>query len=200
MQRAAIVIALTATMAPAALGSTLITRIQDSHGTGSNTLAYTSIRAVSYELGYTAELNGDACTSIRIGCTPIPLTALLPGATFDFVPGSPNFVPVATSLANGVNEQIWSIARMFGSSNAFLGAAAGSGNMESTWLDGSPDLFGWTIDRIRLSIVTVSLGPFCCANGGGFQFDSTDVWEVYGTPVATPTRSDTWGRVKIRYR
>ena len=178
---------------------TLLGSFQNFAGTGGDA-APSSVKAISLELGYDSTPSLPPCVSIRVGCEPIPVANLVPGAvfTFDATHGA-HFVDVVGYLTNGVDEPMWFTQRAWSATNGILGGGSGTPRLESA-------LFhlpaGYSLSRITLTIDAFAFGDqtVCGSTAAGFCFVGTSTWRIYGDPVATVARSASWGRLKGIYR
>jgi len=146
-------------------------------GGGTSSASYLDVAGVAFELGATGTIIGSPCEFQRVGCEPIPVAQIVPGAVFDLNSSNQHFAAVAATLANGIDDPLWKVARLFNASGVEL-FSGGSGGTEAVELDRSPDFTGAQIDLIRITINDFTLGPGCCSD---FEYSVDLTWEFFGS-------------------
>lgn len=140
--------------------------------------------SAAIEFGYHGLLSGNACAAPRIGCAPIAVGNLVAGRVIDYYPSnSPHFSYVASRLIDGSDQSLFSVVRTFGSGGV-LPLSVGASNLESAWLQRSPDLAGQAVTLIRMRVNRFSVTAGCC---GGTEFTADVDWEFYGGDITTAT-------------
>jgi hypothetical protein len=171
-------------------------------GTG-NDVDFTKVVAISFEFGYDGSPEGPVCVRHRVGCMPIPVAQLVPGATFTFdASNSPWFAEIAATLTNAVNQQLFFVDKAWSSLNRVLAGSGRGGPTEAVAFGVPTDLHGFTITSIRLAVNTFQIGDNASCGGvpGGLCYQANLTWTIYGVPISTPVRSTSWGQVRATYR
>jgi len=163
---------------------------------------YTKVVSVSFELGHDISSSLPICVSQRVGCTPIPLAQLVPGATFTYGPGSPWFAETAARLTNGTNDAIFHVDRAWSTRPSLLAGVGRSMGSEGTFFGRPGDFHSSTITSITMTVNAFAIGDNASCGGipGGMCYSADLTWRVYGVPVSVPAPSSSWGRIRATYR
>jgi hypothetical protein len=189
-------------LAPAARADSLLGSFSTFMGVGGDAPP-SSIQAISFEIGYDRDVESPPCVRIRIGCEPIPLAQLVPGATFTFDAGhGAHFSQVASYLTNGIDEPVWYVLRAWGARGAIVSGGGTGGQTESATFHLVPAIQTYTITRIVLTIDAFAIGDqsICNAPPVGHCYKATFTWRIYGDLISTPAQRTSWGALKSVYR
>jgi hypothetical protein len=189
--------------APAAGADVLLGTIAIGSGGGGGGVQASSIQKITFEFGYSIELNGAICAVHRVGCEGMPTAAVQAGATYTFTAANTQwFTEIAGRLTNGTSEGMSFIERFFDGTGATKFAAGSGGAPESQTFGTATDLVGNTITRITLTLDDWKLvdPDSFCGGPGQLCYKADMVWRIYGNPVGTPAATTSWGQVKSFYR
>lgn len=130
--------------------------------------------------------------------TPMPITAdVIVGCNVAFTPGqtgfvdfnasnSPDFADFVSHITNGVDEMFWTFAISLQSNGTLTTPGVGGGGPESGRLAAQPDLYGCTVDFVRLIVNRVSLSViYYDANTTYNEAEWNVVWQIWGTSPFT---------------
>jgi len=94
----------------------------------------------------------------------------------------PSFGVFSSHLTNGA-DQLLAILELNSE-----GSGNGAGNYESGWGFGNPDLAGYDLDLIRLTVHELSIEEYNDPEfGDGLIWDGSITWDFYGEPVPEPS-------------
>src|SRR5689334_14904019 len=135
-------------------------------GTGNDT-DYTKVASISFELGHDITTETPICVSQRVGCTPIPLAQVVPGAVFTYGPGSPWFAQEAAMLTDGVNDPYFAVDRAWSSKPSLIAGSGRSLGSEGLAFGRPGDFHTSTITSMTLTVNAFTLGDNASCGGGG---------------------------------
>ena len=188
--------------ASASQADSLLGSFQNFQGFGGDPPA-SSVQTISLELGYDLNPSTPPCVAIRVGCEPVPVADLTPGAAITYDTGhGAHFADVAGYLTNGVDEPMWFTERAWSARGAILAGVSGTAQLESALFHLPPDIRTYTITRITRTIDSFALGDqsICGSSAPGFCCLITSTWRIYGERVATPVLPASWGALRAAYR
>jgi len=153
----------------------LLAEFHTDFGCGGGDPSYTLITHLSFGLSYN---DSDSC----IGCELLIPAGETGEFTFDATT-SPGWADVVARMVNGINEEISSLNFAHYPNADSESIVCGGGNFEFAWLRGVPDLNGAHVDFVRLVVNSVTIGPDCCSEGGGYSLQPDITWQVWGIPA-----------------
>lgn len=101
---------------------------------------------------------------------------------------TPGFADLTEILTNG-SDNLLSAFLVFKDVNGNIMGGGGTGNMESQWFGGQPDLLGREIQFVRANVVMSFIQG---SEGGNLYFTSVSnvQWEFWGTGISIPAVPD----------
>ena len=203
MRPLGVTLALLFAVASTARGDVLLGTLPMGFGGGGSAIPVSSIKTISFEFGYSIELNGAICAVHRVGCEGMPTANAQTGMTYAFTAANAQWFPeIATRLTNGTSEGLCFINRFIDAAGVMKFAGGGGGEPESQAFGTATDLTGNTITRITLTLESFNLEDpeSFCGGPGVLCYKADMIWRVYGNPPGTPAVSTSLGRVKSFYR
>lgn len=100
------------------------------------------------------------------------------------------FVELAALATNGIDDNLY-VWIVWPHDSGYV--AQGYGGTESMLLTGWPDLSGYQLDLVRLTVHDLHIEPYEWPDGIGWVAQPETTWEFHGTPIPEPPTLTLWG-------